>query len=74
MTRDDIPAEFREDAKINSFLLQNTPKDREKREKLIEQLRTKLFSSLTEGSLKDTMEITQHLLQTTHLISFMKEL
>ena len=57
VTRDDIPAEFREDAKINSFLLQNTPKDREKREKLIEQLRTKLFSSLTEGSLKDTMEI-----------------
>ena len=37
VTRDDIPAEFREDAKINSFLLQNTPKDREKREKLIEQ-------------------------------------
>ena len=45
VTRDDIPEEFREDAKINSFLLQNTPKDREKREKLIEQLRTKLFSS-----------------------------
>ena len=57
VTRDDIPAEFRENAKINSFLLQNTPKDREKREKLIEQLRTKLFSSLTEGSLKDTMDI-----------------
>ena len=57
VTRDDIPEEFRENAKINSFLLQNTPKDREKREKLIEQLRTKLFSSLTEGSLKDTMEI-----------------
>ena len=73
VTRDDIPAEFREDAKINSFLLQNTPKDREKREKLIEQLRTKLLSSLTEGSLKIQWKFTQHLTQVTHLISFMKE-
>ena len=57
VTKDDIPKEFREDTKINSFLLQNTPKDRKKREALIEQLRAKLFSSLTEGSLKDTMDI-----------------
>ena len=57
VTRDDIPKEYREDPKINSFLLQNTPKDREKREKLIEQLRERLFSSLTEGSLKNTMEV-----------------
>ena len=57
VTRDDIPEEYREDPKINSFLLQNTPKDREKREKLIEQLREKLFSALTEGNLKDTMGI-----------------
>ena len=57
VTRDDIPEKYREDPKINSFLLQNTPKDREKREKLIEQLRERLFSSLTEGSLKNTMEV-----------------
>ncbi len=57
VTRDDIPVEFRKNVKINSFLLQNTPKDREKREKIIEQLRSKLFSALTEGNLKDTMDI-----------------
>jgi MerR family transcriptional regulator, light-induced transcriptional regulator len=57
VTIEDIPAEFREDAKINSFLLQNAPKDRKKRENIIEQIRTKLFSSLTEGSLKDTRDI-----------------
>ena len=57
VTREDIPTEFRENAKINSFLLQNTPKDRQNREELIEQLRTKLFSSLTEGSLKNTMDV-----------------
>ena len=57
VTREDIPKEFREDAKINSFLLENTPKDRKKREEIIERLRTKLFSSLTEGSVKDTIDI-----------------
>ena len=46
VTRDDIPAEFREDAKINSFLLQNTPKDREKREKLIELFRSSSMKEL----------------------------
>ena len=57
VTRDDIPEEYRDNPKINSFLLQNTPKDREKREKLIEELRAKLFSSLTEGNLKETMQV-----------------
>ena len=57
VTRDDIPEEFRENVKINSFLLENTPKDRKKREELIERLRSRLFSALTEGNLKDTMDI-----------------
>ena len=34
VTRDDIPLEFRDDPKINSFLLENTPKDRKKREEI----------------------------------------
>ena len=38
-------------------MLENTPKDRKKREEIIERLRTKLFSSLTEGSVKDTIDI-----------------
>ena len=57
VTREDIPKEFREDVKINSFLLENTTKDRKKCEELIERLRTKLFSSLTEGSVKDAINI-----------------
>ena len=72
VTRDDIPKEYREDPKINSFLLQNTPKDREKREKLIDQLRTKLFSALTEGSLKDTMNIYSAFVANNTLDQFFK--
>jgi len=57
VSRDDIPEEYREDAKINSFLLQNTSKDRKKYEQLIGQLRDKLFTSLTDGNLKETMNV-----------------
>ena len=70
VTTEDIPEEFRSDAKINSFLLQNTPKDREKREQIIEQIRSKLFSSLTEGSLKDAMTIYVSFTSTNSLDKF----
>jgi hypothetical protein len=59
VTRNDIPIEFRDDPKINSFLLQNTPKDRKRREELVEKLQFQLFSSLTEGNLKETIRIYQ---------------
>jgi len=70
VTRDDIPEQYREDTKINSFLLQNTPKDRKKREEFIEQLRIKLFSALTEGSLKDTLNIYSSFTSTNSLDQF----
>ena len=57
VTRDDIPIEFRDDPKINSFLLQNTPQDRKKREKILKMLQVQLFSSMTEGDLKETIRI-----------------
>jgi len=57
VSRDDIPEEYRKDTKINSFLLQNTSKDRKKHEQLIGQLRDKLFTSLTDGNLKETMNV-----------------
>ena len=57
VTRDDIPIEFRDDPKINLFLLENTPKDRKSREEIMKRLQAKLFSSLTEGDLKETIRI-----------------
>ena len=35
VTQDDIPEEYRNNPKIQAFLLENTTKDREKREKII---------------------------------------
>ena len=57
VTRDDIPIEFRDDPKINSFLLENTPKDRKRREEILKKLQAQLFSSMTEGNLKESIRI-----------------
>ena len=57
VTCNDIPIEFRDDSKINSFLLENKPKDRKTREVIIKKLQSQLFTSLTEGNLKRTIEI-----------------
>ena len=57
VTRDDIPIEFRDDPKINSFLLENTPKDRKNREEILKKLQVQLFSSMAEGDLKESIRI-----------------
>ena len=51
VTQDDIPEEYRNNPKIQAFLLENTTKDREKREKIIEKLQLQIFTCLTEGDL-----------------------
>ena len=57
VTRDDIPIKFRDDPKINSFLLENTPKDRKMKEEIMKRLQVQLFSSMTEGDLKESIRI-----------------
>ena len=69
VTRDDIPEEYREDTKINSFLLQNASKDRKKHEQLIEQLINQLVNlppdhRHTEGSQIGTTFPPQRIQQT----------
>jgi methanogenic corrinoid protein MtbC1 len=57
VTRDDLPKEYRDDAKINSFLLGNTTKDKILQGEMIKKIRNKLFVSLTEGNLKNARSV-----------------
>jgi MerR family transcriptional regulator, light-induced transcriptional regulator len=57
VTKNDIPEEYRDDTKINSFLLENTSKDIIIQEELIGEIRNKLFVSLTDGNLKNAIDI-----------------
>jgi len=55
--RDDIPIEFRDDPKINSFLLNNQPKNRGDRDNIVKEFQSQLFTSMTEGDLKKTIRV-----------------
>ena len=74
VTRDAIPVEFRDDPKINSFLLENTPKDREEREKILKKLQVQLFSSMTEGDLKESIHIYESFVNKSAIEEFYEKI
>ena len=74
VTQEDIPEEYRNDPKIQAFLLQNTPKDREKREKIIEKLQLQIFTSLTEGDLDGAKKIYRAYLGDNSLDQFYEKI
>ena len=57
VNRDDIPVEYRDDPKINAYLIENTPKDFKRKQVMINKFQALLFSSLTEGGLKDSIKL-----------------
>ena len=57
VNRDDIPVEYRNDPKINAYLIENTPKDFKRKQVMINKFQALLFSSLTEGGLKDSIKL-----------------
>ena len=74
VTRDDIPVEFRDDPKINSFLLENTPKDRKNREEILKKLQVQLFSSMTEGDLKESIRIYESFVNKSSIEEFYEKI
>ena len=74
VTQEDIPEEYRNDPKIQTFLLENTPKDREKREKIIEKLQLQIFTSLTEGDLDGAKKIYRAFLGDNSLDQFYEKI
>ena len=74
VTRDDIPTEFRNDPKINSFLLQNTSKDRQRRESIQAKLQTQLFSSMIEGDLKESIHLYQSFIVNSNIEQFYEKI
>ena len=74
VTRDDIPIEFRDNPKINSFLLENTPKDRKSREEILKKLQVQLFSSMTEGDLKESIRIYESFVNKSRIEEFYEKI
>ena len=74
VTQDDIPDEFRNDPKIQAFLLENTSKDGERREKIIEKLQLQIFTFLTEGDLQGAKKVYVGFLNSNSLDQFFEKI
>ena len=74
VTQDDIPEEYRSNPKIQAFLLENTPIDREKREKIIEKLQLQIFTCLTEGDLDGAKKVYVGFMKSSSLDQFFEKI
>ena len=57
VVKDDIPEEFRNDAKVLSVLASYNPKDIKKREEATKKSKQQLYKKLTQGNIEDSVKI-----------------
>jgi len=74
VTRNDIPIEFRDDPKINLFLLENTSKDRKSGEEIMKRLQVQLLSSMIEGDLKEVIRIYELVVNKSSIEEFYEKI
>lgn len=74
ITQDDIPSQYRNEQKITIFLSSHNVKNIEQAEKLLEKIRKKLFSCLTDGDLDGALEIYSSFTRSSPLADFYEKL
>ena len=68
--KDDIPIEFRNDAKILSVLASYNPEDIQKREDATKKSKQQLFKKLTDGNLEECMKIYKNYVEIFNISDF----
>jgi methanogenic corrinoid protein MtbC1 len=71
---DDIPIDYREDPKIQSFLSTHSGKNIEKIKKMNKKLEEKLFNSLTKGDLDNALDIYESYIKYSNLHNFFENI
>jgi len=74
VSRDDIPKEYRNDPKINAFLIDNAPNNLKQRDEMIKRFQTQLFSSFTEGNLKNSIQLYESLMKESSIEEFYQKI
>jgi len=70
VVKDDIPVEFRNDAKILSVLASYNPQDIQKREDATKKSRQQLFKKLTDGNIEECIKIYREYVQIFNISDF----
>ena len=68
--KDDIPIEFRNDAKILSVLASYNPEDIQKREDATKKSKQQLFKKLTDGNLEECIKIYKNYVEIFNIADF----
>ena len=68
--KDDIPLEFRNDAKILSVLASYNPEDIQKREDATKKSKQQLFKKLTDGNLEECIKIYKNYVEIFNIADF----
>ena len=69
--KDDIPIEFRNDAKILSVLASYNPEDIQKREDATKKSKQQLFKKLTDGNLEECIKIYKNYVEIFNISDFL---
>ena len=70
VVKDDIPIEFRNDAKILSVLASYNPQDIQKREDATKKSRQQLFKKLSDGNIEECIKIYKEYVQIFNISDF----
>ena len=68
--KDDIPVEFRNDAKILSVLASYNPEDIQKREDATKKSKQQLFKKLTDGNIEECIKIYKNYVEIFNIADF----
>ena len=68
--KEDIPLEFRNNAKILSVLSTHNPKDIRKREDVVNKAKQQLFKKLTDGNLEECIKIYKNYVEIFNIADF----
>ena len=68
--KDDLPLEFRNDAKILSVLASYNPKDIQKREDATKKSKQQLFKKLTDGNIEECIKIYKNYVEIFNIADF----
>ena len=74
VTKDDIPSEFQNDPKINSYLLKKMPESNQKKSQIEDKLREKFFIALTDGDKNQANQIFDQFTTSNELGQFYRKI
>ena len=74
VSRDDVPTEYRDNPKVISYLLENTPQNKKTENMALKKLQSQLRSSLINGDLSSSLHISDSFIKKSSMDKFYEKI